>query len=956
MVSLRSGLVVTLLCGLLAAAVPAIGFGDLAPRNTLGYARARNLGEGLRRLAGDDWNNLYERALKLRSTRDRQDSDPIINEIRKFIDHAGAVEFALVDLMVRDPNVQVVVVAHLDETAPKAFSEDLLKWLKEMREESLKFSTTEISAEDFTLRLQPGFLVMTIGGAAREHVTDVLQGDTSESLSKVERFKKWSEASKQDIEAWIDMKSLRGAIDKLGEDMRIDSDTQQVLDFLEWQKWDVITGSLALPGQTGGGLALNIDLSFSQPVEGLNALLRPAGSARMIRTLPAETLGFLSAQIGADAESTFRDICRMVHDGEQRSRPASLRRQLEWAKSSLEYYRQELARLEKGEDGGDEDKDFRGPAEAEPPMPEPEPSPEDRAEQIRQMKEQIKYQEQEVADLEQQIRDFKTRAFSADEEGRTGRASDGEEMWDNVRHLLKQVGVEPAELAQVIGGELVAGFVGMPDTEPDSMEDMFRALWFVNIELREGQEAVKKKFIDFALGKALPADATEEQKEEARERAEKRLFKKVEGGELLRRKGGFDGQCVFFADTFCGIAGNEDVALRILKAAAGGKTLAPTSVPGGTAGSKLLYIDLGELIARAVESNKVRNSRWRQFQVPDIDVRKLLKNGLRLGVTTSEGPTRITLNAATAGESSLRNLLETLVSEGELQRAWNHDREMLEDLGTGVSLWLEQNRESLQAASADDAAKKLKAVSPASLLNDGYFSPQDGMRSAFDPAMAARLKAMIEAGSDELGGQGGPGDMKESGYDWYGLPAKWDFNDTGGGYRWGELHNAWLVCATKGPWLRGGRACVIFNGNNIQTMWLDEETFKQLVVTNRGGARLKDVDVPLPVLPRWKAKLRLSNERWTAQGLRDRVRSAVETAAAEGREFQLDFNGGRPGDTLEKLRKDLGIADADWFEIEQAKNVEIEAKGDKCRVRIKQGDDWIEIDQDGKTTTSWDNE
>ncbi|MBK9974962.1 MAG: hypothetical protein IPP14_09330 [Planctomycetes bacterium] len=950
---MRRAVLLTLLFGLLAAAMPAIGFGDLAPRNTLGYARARNLGEGLRRLAGDDWNALYERALKLRNNRDREDSDPMINEVRKFIDHAGAVEFALVDLMVRDPHVQVVVVAHLDETAPKAFSEDLLKWLKEMREESLKFTATEITAEDFTLRLQPGFLVMTVGGAAREHVTDVLQGDTSESLSKVERFKKWSEASKQDIEAWVDMKSLRSAIDKMGEDMRIDSDTQQVLDLLEWQKWDVITGSLALPGKTGGGLALNIDLSFSQPVESLNALLRPTGSARMIRTLPAETLGFVSAQIGADAESTWKDICRMVHDGEQRARPASLRRQVEWAKNSLEYSRQELARLEKGEDGSDEDKDFRGPGDEEPTMPEPEP--ENREEQIKRIKDQIKYQEQELAELEQQVRDFKSRAFSTDDEGRTSQSSDGEEMWDKVRQFLKQVGVEPAEMAQVIGGEVIAGFVGLPDTEPDSMEDMFRALWFVNIELREGQEAVKKKIIDFALGKSLPADATEDQKEEARRRAESMLFKKVEGGEVLRPKGGFGGQCIFFADTFCGMAGNEDVALRILKAAAGGKTLAPGNVPGGTAGSKLLYIDLGELIARGVESDRARSSRWRQFSVPDIDVRKLLKSGLRLGVTTGESPTRITLNAATAGEPSLRGLLEALVSEGELGRAWNHDRDMLDELGNGLSQWLDQNRESLQTATAEDAGKKLKGVSPASLMNDGYFSPQDGMRSAFDPAMVARLKAMIESGSDVLGGEGGAGDMKESGYDWYGLPAKWDFN-AGGGYRWGELHNSWLVCATKGPWLRGGRACVVFNGTNVQTMWLDEDSFKQLVVTNRGGSRLKEIDTPLPVLPRWKAKLRLSNERWTAQGLRDRVRNAVETAAAEGREFQLDFNGSRAEDTIEKLRKAFAIGDDDWFEIEQAKNIEIEAKGDKCRVRLKQGDDWIEVDQDGKMTTSWDNE
>lgn len=957
-----TGCLLLLACGLLATGLPAVNHGDLMPRGSLGYARVKNVSDGTKRLAGDDWMSLFDKALKYRRQREREESDPMIAEIKRFVDHANALEVALVDMMARDPNVQMTFVLHLAEGAPKEFSEAFVAWLKEA-DEDFKVTATEITANEFYFALRPGFMLATIGGNARNHAMDALGGDLEESLSKVERFTKWSEKANSDIEMWLDMKALRNAIDKLGEEMRMDSDMQQFLDIAEWQKWDTITASAMLPSRTGGGISLTLDVTFSQPLETLSALLRPAGSARLVRTLPPETIGFVSAQLGSEAETTWTDIARMIHDIQVRGEPERIRRNLNWTRDRLARLEEQLKSLEEG-GGDDSDKDGKRnaegfqmkPVEVEPAEPRGGEEPYDPEQQKKELKEQIEYAKAEIAEYERELRDYKAYPFSPDREGRgERRRSEGEEMYDALNDLLKQMGIEKGELSQIIGSEAIAGFVALPDPTSDALRDMFENNWFINLELREGNEAVKQKFINWMLGKNLPEGASEEEKEEAARRAKEMLFKKVDGGDIMRPRGAFADFCVFFGENLVGIARSEDIALRVLKANSGGASLSPGVIPGGTAGSKLLYIDLGELLARIEQEE----SRWqvqnRSFVSPRMDVRKLLKGGLRLGVTSSEGTTRITFTASTGGENSLRPTLETLTNELASNRAWRHDEEMLSDLGNGIFSWLGQNNESLKAMSADDLKAALAAITPQKLLNDGFFSPQDGMRSAFDPAMAQRFAAMVEKGGDELGGEGGPGDMKESGFDWFGMPAKWELGENTA-YGWGELRDIWMVCASKGAWARGGYAALVFSAQTPRVVWLEEADYKLIRAANAAGRRLGGLVTAEPELPKWKVKSRMQRHRWSLHSTSDFLRQANEKAKADGREFQLTFDGSKEENALQKLRELLGISRDEWFEIENVRQIEIEAKGDKFRVRMKQGDLWIEIDQDGNMTSSWDNE
>ncbi|MCL4732073.1 MAG: hypothetical protein KJ044_16770, partial [Planctomycetes bacterium] len=499
------------------------------------------------------------------------------------------------------------------------------------------------------------------------------------------------------------------------------------------------------------------------------------------------------------------------------------------------------------------------------------------------------------------------------------------------------------------------GFVALPDPTGDALDDMFSHNWFVNLELREGHAEMKKKLVDWMTGKALPKDADDWQKEEAKRRAEKTLFKKVDGGEILRERG-LEGLTLFFGDNLVGMAGSEEIALRVLKANAGGGGLSPSVIPGGAVASKLLFIDLAELLARTQQQSARWETRERRFITPLIDVRKLLKGGLRLGVFSSETPTRLTFSASTSGENSLRPLLETLCGELEIERAWRHDEDMLQDLSNGLNSWLSQNEQSLKALPADKLKEALAAITPAKLMDAGFFSPQDGMRSAFDPALARRFAAMLESGGDELGGEGGPGDMKESGYDWFGLPATWPFGDDLD-RGWGELRDIWMVCASKGNWMRNGRAAIVFSASALRVVWLEEADFKRIRQANAAGRRVAELPEAEPAeLPRWKVKARLARQRWDTYAAQDYVRRAVEAAKAEGREFELRFDGSKEEDPLAKLRQLLGIGPDEWFHLENPRRLEIEAKGDKFRVRIKQGDLWIEMDQDGNITTSWDNE
>lgn len=1011
---IKNALLLLLVLASAATTVQAVEYGDLAPRSSLAYARVRNASEAARRLGGEDWPAMIDRIMLTLRKRDREEAAPALAEIKRFSDHVGAIEFAIVDIMARDPNVQLVIAAHLGESAPKEFSAELQAWFKKEfrirgaedekegekegekdKDGGGKVGATEFQVETFRMTLRPGLLLVTLGGNARAHCDDALRGETAESLSKVDRFKKWSNSATNDAELWMDMRALRNALDKMGEDGRMDRELQVFLDTVEWQKWDVLTASLALPGKTGGSLILNADLTFNPGLDSLGALIRPAGASRMVRTLPSETLGFVCVQLGNDADRTWNDLLRFIHDAEMRDRTSRTQRQLDNARDRLERYEDEL-RVLNGEKPkrtprrGYDDYDNSGPRPRAVPAgngpggEDGEESPETPAQAKKRAQQNIDRAKAEVARVEQQMKDAKPRPFTADRTTRPGRDEEkadrdsgrdnppsrrtsAEQLCDTVDDFLKTIGTDRAEAAQTIGNEAIAGVLGLPDPGSRAINDMMEHLWFASIELREGHEAVKQKMLDWMLAKRLPEGATEKEIEQAKKRAEQMLFKNVDGGEILREAGPFSEFCIYIGDNFAGIAGCEEVALRVLKAAAGDRPFPAGLVPGGLAGSKVGYIDLGEFLARLEDEEAARDREGQRFVQPMFEVRKLLKNGLRLSVSTNESAGRITFTATTAGESNLRGLFERIAREAETARAYDHDQEALNELGQGINRWMSKNQQALAAMSETDRRKALAAVAPETLVDDTHFTPADGLRSAFDPAMAARFKTMLETGERVIGGEKGAEDLTESGFEWFGMPSTWEFKRRHEGERrgdeedeyestWGPVRGAWLLAASRGAWAREGRMALLLTGRSTRVVWLEEAQYLQLKVANAGGTRLAKFAEPKVALPRWKAQVRMRRDRYLVQNLRDLTRRAADAAREEGREFEISFDGSNGRDTVQKLREALGVKDGDWFPADDVSKFEIEAKGDKLRVRYKLGDHWMEIDNEGKTKTSWDSE
>ena len=128
--------------------------------------------------------------------------------------------------------------------APTKFSAEFLDWIKQ-NDRDAELKEDSIAFEGVRIWLKASLLVITTGGMMDIHVQDVIDGFTDESLSQVERFTKWSAKAKGDIVLFADMKAWRMAVDRLGEEF--DDNFRRTMDVVEWQKWDMITGTVALP-------------------------------------------------------------------------------------------------------------------------------------------------------------------------------------------------------------------------------------------------------------------------------------------------------------------------------------------------------------------------------------------------------------------------------------------------------------------------------------------------------------------------------------------------------------------------------------------------------------------------------------------------------------------------------------------------------------------------------------
>ncbi|MCA8911884.1 MAG: hypothetical protein KDB82_09280 [Planctomycetes bacterium] len=956
---LKAGLLLLCLGGLCATTLHAFEPGDFAPRGSLLYARANDLSGGLGRLGGDAWKDQAERMLLARSRHDVEDSEPIINEIRRFVDFLGTTEFVISDVMVREPYVQMALVAQLKEGAPTEFSEEFIKFMKEENSKA-EVTKTSLKFENGSLWLKGGVIVLSSGGMMDAHVQDVIEGYTDESLSKVERFTKWSAKAKGDIVLFADMKAWRTAVDRLGEDF--DRELKYALETVEWQKWDLITGSVTLPGKTTS-LSVDLSLSVNQPFEHVNAFLKPAGGSKLVDLLPAETVGFLTMQLGRNHQRTYDDLLHFFHDAEQNERPTRLKRRLEWAEDDVRWAEERLKELkDEGKDGNDKDATPNpDPQSTEPSPPIAEPGDGEEYDPIKEAEEEVARAKQRVAELQEQIAKFKYRAFQPNPEERQGEETEAEGFSDGFQEAIERFGFTREEVLGAIGQEVMLGILDLPDPGFDGNDpgDAYGELWFALVQTQDTFPELKERFLDRMLARKLPADMSEEEKEHAKRQADKTMFKKVEGGEILRGKGLNADFCVFAGEGFVGIAPNEEVALRIMKAGLGQKRMDTSNVPGGlVGGSKFAYLNLRDFLGKIASGNVNRHRRRSEFPSPYFELEKYLPAGFHITLSTDESSQGVLFSLRTAGEQDVSGALEMFADQIAEQKASRHDETELWALRDAIDNWYTDNRDALAKMEAAERTKTLKAVTPEALIASGAYTAPDGLRSAFDPAMAERFQKMLEdhvgllgAGEDS---EDKPSDLSESSFEWFGLPPNIG-GDVQDPYSRGDSPiGGTVICAMKGDWAHGGRYVMTWDVGP-QIVWFSADDYNALLEANRNGKEYRPVSPAEVNPPKWRVRTLMRRQQYQMQNLQNQVERARSMAEVEGRKFELNFKGSDHEDALKDLRELLGLSEDDWFYFDGAKNLTVKTDTEgKMTARFENWGQWIEIDNDGNITSSYD--
>jgi hypothetical protein len=123
------------------------------------------------------------------------------------------------------------------------------------------------------------------------------------------------------------------------------------------------------------------------------------------------------------------------------------------------------------------------------------------------------------------------------------------------------------------------------------------------------------------------------------------------------------------------------------------------------------------------------------------------------------------------------------------------------------------------------------------------------------------------------------------------------------------------------------------------------------------GKPYRDQVVPDSEIPRWKAMSLLQQRRWDLNEAAWKVRAAREAAKTEGRDFRPEFNGADHEDPMAALRKLLDIGEEEWFHLEDAGNISIKTTPEgKTTIRISKYGQWLEVDEDMNTKSSFDDE
>jgi hypothetical protein len=470
-------------------------------------------------------------------------------------------------------------------------------------------------------------------------------------------------------------------------------------------------------------------------------------------------------------------------------------------------------------------------------------------------------------------------------------------------------------------------------------------MWFVLVETAEGWPTVNEKLLDKVLARKLPEDMPEEERERAKRQAEEMVFKQVEGGEILRLAGLDADFCAFGTEGFVGAAANEDVALRILKSSLGQGRLAVSSIPGGTvSGSKFQWVNLGTVLAKVAKGDMTRDRKRMNFTDPYFDLEKYMPAGFHIAIASDESSHAVTFTGRTAGETNGTGPMKMFADALETHMAYRHDRTALDELTRAIEQWKLESTGKLKDMPEAERLKFIKGVTPQSMVDAQQYTPTDGLRSAFDPAMAERFQAMLHAYVKVMGPmKDKPDDLSEAGFEWLGLPADLNYSDERGWHRVGEK-TPWLVCQMKGDWALGGRMGLLWSGNSPRMVWLTADDLARLRdATTRGVAwrAADDSEVKPPV---WRARRLVRNKSYEMQELFNRVRIAREEAILAGKEFKLDFKGSEEAQAMARLREVLGLSEEEWFEFTDAGDLTLKTDDTgKVSARFEKWGQWIEV-------------
>lgn len=926
MVTRTLGLLLVALSGLTLCAQ---AHGDFAPRGSLVYVRCDDVSGALKKLGGQDWIKQAEELLRLiPEDMDRQAGG--MDEARRFIDYLGETELIIADVMARDPHVQLIEVTRLKEGAPKSFSEAFIKQLHEQHDNDADITPTQLKLEDVTIRLHNGLYITTIGGAAENHVRDVLEGVTENSLSGSERFKRWNKGALGDIVAWADMAAWRNTVEKLGEDF--DREFKEILDFAEWQKWDQLSASAGF----GNGIQVQATLTMTEPLKRLGAFMRPPGPMRLPAQLPGETLGFAALQLGTDHNATLLEVLRVFHDLDEASRPANLERRIRWAEERIQQIPQSIENVKNDDELTEEQK----------------------KEWIESLQEQLDNEKEELARLKAELAAAaKSRPFQPDKAARAVRGSEAERFLDELDEFLHTIGTSRVEAANALGTEGVAGVLDLVDPVRGRWDRGFEHGWFVMVEARGNFDELKTRILDRLLGRNLPADLPEEERERLEDAARSLVHYTVHGGEILCNSSGSAGWAVFAGHGIVGMAGSEYAAHRMLEAANGTRRLDTRRVAGGLTASKLGWFDLLATF-RGMQADELAGAR-RYFSVQDwvFDFATGFAEGAAVSLHIDEAATAITAKASLAGprnaEKPLAMLRESLLNA----RAGDHDDYELRALADGIQRWQVHHKGALAELDETDYRKFVAEATPQALAEKAFYQPFDGLRSAFDPALRERFDAAQRGMSFRIGGEDG---LSEAGFEWYGLyPARWPApkdseNDEYDGpkgepdygeYDPGDQLRGWIVAAMREPWHAGGRIALLDWKGSVSVRWLHEDDFKLLRAANgRGALAVPEAERVWPEQPVWAQWNEAESHSWDVRSMQEMLQRRVQQARADGREFKPEFNGG----TAEELLKLFGEEEYMGWELDPA-DLRIWTTDAGVFVKLAVGKVWVEANTKGVT-------